>query len=70
MPRIITHVALLLRDYRRMVAVGVRVARELVEQAHGTVAVFADLYGNPWDLLQYTPEGLARLAASQGGRAA
>jgi hypothetical protein len=23
---------------------------------YGTVAVFEDLYGNPWDLLQLTPE--------------
>ena len=35
-----------------MVSVGVRFVREPVEQAYGTVAVFEDLYGNKWDLLQ------------------
>ena len=40
------------RDYQRMVSVGVRFVREPVEQAYGTVAVFEDLYGNKWDLLQ------------------
>ena len=40
------------RDYQRMVSVGVRFVREPMEQAYGTVAVFKDLYGNKWDLLQ------------------
>ena len=40
------------RDYQRMVSVGVRFVREPMEQAYGTVAVFEDLYGNKWDLLQ------------------
>ncbi|MEI8601774.1 VOC family protein [Shewanella sp. PP-Sp27a-2] len=40
------------RDYRRMVADGVEFAREPQEQDYGTVAVFKDLYGNLWDLLQ------------------
>ncbi|GIU06143.1 VOC family protein [Shewanella glacialipiscicola] len=40
------------RDYRRMVADGVEFAREPQEQDYGTVAVFEDLYGNLWDLLQ------------------
>jgi len=55
------------RDYRRMVAEGVRFVREPTEQAYGTVAVFADLYGNLWDLLQYNPEAMARYAPSRGG---
>ena len=40
------------RDYKRMQAEGVRFVREPVEQPYGTVAVFEDLYGNRWDLLQ------------------
>jgi len=40
------------RDYKRMQAEGVRFLREPVEQPYGTVAVFEDLYGNRWDLLQ------------------
>lgn len=40
------------RDYQRMRADGIRFIREPVEQEYGTVAVFEDLYGNLWDLLQ------------------
>jgi catechol 2,3-dioxygenase-like lactoylglutathione lyase family enzyme len=50
------------RDYSRMVAVGVRFVRAPSEESYGTVAVFEDLYGNRWDLLQYnesTPYGSA-----------
>ena len=43
------------RDYRRMVADGVEFAREPQVQDYGTVAVFKDLYGNLWDLLQLNP---------------
>jgi len=46
------------RDYRRMVADGVEFAREPQEQDYGTVAVFKDLYGNLWDLLQLNDEHL------------
>jgi catechol 2,3-dioxygenase-like lactoylglutathione lyase family enzyme len=41
------------RDYERMVSRGVRFVRPPGVQAYGTVAVFEDLYGNRWDLLQY-----------------
>lgn len=41
------------RDYNRMVAAGVHFARPPSEEPYGTVAVFEDLYGNRWDLLQY-----------------
>jgi len=41
------------RDYRRYLAAGVRFVRPPSEQPYGTVAVFEDLYGNLWDLLQY-----------------
>jgi catechol 2,3-dioxygenase-like lactoylglutathione lyase family enzyme len=40
------------RDYNEMVSRGVRFVREPKEEAYGTVAVFEDLYGNLWDLLQ------------------
>lgn len=40
------------RDYRAMTERGVRFVRERREEAYGTVAVFEDLYGNKWDLLQ------------------
>ncbi|MEM7255915.1 MAG: VOC family protein, partial [Pseudomonadota bacterium] len=40
------------RDYRRMCERGIHFVREPVEQEYGTVAVFEDLYGNLWDLLQ------------------
>ncbi len=39
-------------DYQRMRAEGVRFVREPAKQEYGQVAVFEDLYGNRWDLLQ------------------
>jgi catechol 2,3-dioxygenase-like lactoylglutathione lyase family enzyme len=41
------------RDYRAMKARGVSFAEEPRVEAYGTVAVFADLYGNKWDLLEH-----------------
>ncbi len=40
------------RDYRRMTAAGVRFLETPRQEAYGTVAVFEDLYGNRWDLIQ------------------
>ena len=40
------------RDYRRLRARGVTFREAPREEAYGTVAVFEDLYGNRWDLLQ------------------
>ena len=40
------------RDYRALSARGVKFKEEPREEAYGTVAVFEDLYGNKWDLLQ------------------
>jgi catechol 2,3-dioxygenase-like lactoylglutathione lyase family enzyme len=40
------------RDFRAYKAKGVVFVREPVEEPYGTVAVFKDLYGNLWDLLQ------------------
>ena len=41
------------RDYRRLTAAGVRFVRPPSAAPYGTVAVFEDLYGNRWDLVQY-----------------
>ena len=40
------------RDYRAYKAKGVTFVREPKEEQYGTVAVFKDLYGNLWDLVQ------------------
>jgi catechol 2,3-dioxygenase-like lactoylglutathione lyase family enzyme len=40
------------RDYRCYTAKGVVFVREPKQEPYGTVAVFRDLYGNLWDLLQ------------------
>jgi catechol 2,3-dioxygenase-like lactoylglutathione lyase family enzyme len=45
------------RDYHDMKARGVRFTEEPREEGYGTVAVFLDLYGNRWDLVQYRPIG-------------
>ncbi len=43
------------RDFEAYKAKGVVFVREPQEEAYGTVAVFKDLYGNLWDLLQPKP---------------
>ena len=43
------------RDYNRMVSLGINFIREPKEQEYGVVAVFEDLYGNRWDLIQLNP---------------
>jgi catechol 2,3-dioxygenase-like lactoylglutathione lyase family enzyme len=43
------------RDYQAYKAKGVVFVREPKEEPYGTVAVFMDLYGNLWDLLQPRP---------------
>ena len=40
------------RDYHEMVALGIKFVREPKEETYGTVAVFEDLYGNLWDLIE------------------
>ncbi len=40
------------RDYNDMVSEGIKFVREPRKEDYGTVAVFEDLYGNLWDLLQ------------------
>jgi len=45
------------RDYEAMRRTGVRFVRDPAEAPYGTVAVFEDLYGNLWDLIQPRPPG-------------
>ena len=40
------------RDYIEMTRNGIHFIREPKEESYGTVAVFEDLYGNLWDLVQ------------------
>jgi catechol 2,3-dioxygenase-like lactoylglutathione lyase family enzyme len=40
------------RDYRTLISRNVEFARDPKEEPYGTVAVFKDLYGNLWDLIQ------------------
>lgn len=44
------------RDYNRMISDGINFVRPPKEQGYGMVAVFEDLYGNLWDLLQLNDE--------------
>jgi catechol 2,3-dioxygenase-like lactoylglutathione lyase family enzyme len=43
------------RDYERYKAQGIVFVREPKDEPYGTVAVFKDLYGNLWDLIE--PKG-------------
>ncbi|MET3128099.1 catechol 2,3-dioxygenase-like lactoylglutathione lyase family enzyme [Arcicella rosea] len=40
------------RDFHQMKSVGIEFVREPSEEVYGTVAVFKDLYGNLWDLIE------------------
>ena len=42
------------RDHRAMTAKGVLFVREPKQAPYGMVAVFRDLYGNLWDLVEFT----------------
>lgn len=44
------------RDYNEMIGRGVNFVREPKTEPYGIVAVFEDLYGNLWDLLQLKGE--------------
>ncbi len=52
------------RDYRLMQASNVKFLESPRQESYGTVAVFEDLYGNKWDLLQpadsAVPQPIAR----------
>jgi catechol 2,3-dioxygenase-like lactoylglutathione lyase family enzyme len=41
-------------DYHDMLANGIEFVRDPKETEYGTVAVFKDLYGNLWDLIQFS----------------
>jgi catechol 2,3-dioxygenase-like lactoylglutathione lyase family enzyme len=40
------------RDFEKMLSRGVEFVRPPQKEAYGTVAVFKDLYGNLWDLIE------------------
>jgi catechol 2,3-dioxygenase-like lactoylglutathione lyase family enzyme len=40
------------RDYQNLLDKKVTIVRQPVKETYGTVAVFADLYGNLWDLIE------------------
>lgn len=42
------------RDYNDFTAKSVKFVREPKTEDYGTVAVFADLYGNLWDLVEFS----------------
>ena len=42
------------RDYKRMLGAGIKFVREPKEAPYGIVAVFEDLYGTLWDLVQFS----------------
>jgi catechol 2,3-dioxygenase-like lactoylglutathione lyase family enzyme len=45
------------RDYRMLQSRNVSFVRDPKEEEYGTVAVFADLYGNQWDLIERKKPG-------------
>ena len=42
-------------DYAALTGRGVRFAEDPRQETYGTVAVFVDLYGNRWDLIELNP---------------
>ena len=46
------------RDYNNMITRGINFVREPKIESYGTVAVFEDLYGNLWDLLELKDHGI------------
>jgi catechol 2,3-dioxygenase-like lactoylglutathione lyase family enzyme len=51
------------RDYGEMLKRGVKFIKEPRQETYGTVAVFEDLYGNKWDLLELKTASKAWLKA-------
>jgi len=47
------------RDHTSMIARGIRFLESPRTESYGTVAVFEDLYGNKWDLLEPIPHAEA-----------
>jgi len=46
------------RDYAIYQSRGVKFVRGKVQEPYGTVAVFADLYGNQWDLIELVADSM------------
>lgn len=42
------------RDYNNLLEQQIKIIRQPVRESYGTVAVFEDLYGNLWDLIEPT----------------
>ena len=40
------------RDYQNLIHKGINIVRPPIVETYGTVAVFEDLYGNLWDLIE------------------
>jgi len=40
------------RDYQNLIDQKIKIVRQPITESYGTVAVFADLYGNLWDLIE------------------
>ena len=53
------------RDHRDFVTAGVRFLEQPRREPYGTVAVFEDLYGNRWDLIERAPRAPAPDADGQ-----
>ena len=49
------------RDYQAMIERGITFVREPRAEDYGTVAVFEDLYGNLWDLIEYADRQLLKI---------
>lgn len=45
------------RDYNEMTSKGIEFVRPPSNESYGTVAVFKDIYGNLWDLIERVKEG-------------
>jgi len=48
------------RDYQNLIDQKIKIIREPSTESYGTVAVFADLYGNLWDLIEVFNEKIQR----------
>jgi len=49
------------RDYNEMLSSGINFVREPKSAPYGTVAVFEDLYGNLWDLVELNNQETSRI---------
>lgn len=45
--------------FQKLCANGVKIIRQPLKEEYGTVAVFADLYGNLWDLIEPATKNLS-----------